>query len=133
MADPKPPVDAHPHDLRSPLTRLRARLEAAYIDVEAGKGDAEEALAQAIVDTDGVLKTFGAVLSIARLQAAGEAPNPTIFDPAELAADMAELYEPTCEEKGIDFDAEFAKDLAVRGNKEFIAQALANLLDNAVK
>lgn len=133
MAGHKHAGDAIAHDLRSPLTRLRARLEAAYIDVEAGKGDADRALAQALEDTDGVLKTFNAVLAIARLQAAGSAPDPVLFDPGELAADISELYEPLCEDKGIDFAAEVAQGLQVRGNREFLAQAIANLLDNAVK
>ena len=133
MAGHKHAGDAIAHDLRSPLTRLRARLETASMDVDAGKGDPTKALAQALEDTDGVLKTFGAVLSIARLQAAGVAPDPLQFDPAELAADISELYEPLCEDKGIEFAAEFSRDLQVRGNREFLAQALANILDNAVK
>ena len=125
--------DAIAHDLRSPLTRLRARLEAALLDVEAGKADPRQALHQALDDADGVLKTFGAVLSIARLQAVRAIPDPQVFDPAELAADMAELYEPVCEEKGLTFEAELGGELTVRANREFLAQALANLLDNACK
>src|SRR5690606_26176916 len=81
----------------------------------------------------GVLKTFTAVLSIARLQASRSIPDPAVFDPAELAADMAELYEPVCEEKELQFDAELERHLTVRANREFLAQALANLMDNACK
>ena len=125
--------DAIAHDLRSPLTRLRTRLEVALLDVEAGKGDPKAALAQALEDAEGVLRTFSAVLSIARLQAAGPAPDAATFDPAEVAAGVAELYEPVCEEKGLEFRAEVTPQLVARGNREFVAQAVANLLDNAVK
>ena len=125
--------DAIAHDLRSPLTRLRARLEVALLDVEAGKGDPTAALAQALEDADGVLRTFNAVLAIARLQAAGSAPDQTPFDPCQLAADVAELYQPLAEERGLEFTAELASGLSARGNREFIAQAMANILDNAVK
>ncbi|HEX8570578.1 MAG TPA: HAMP domain-containing sensor histidine kinase [Caulobacteraceae bacterium] len=125
--------DAIAHDLRSPLTRLRTRLEVAMLEVEAGRGDPTAALEQALEDAEHLLKTFNAVLSISRLQAAGQAPDPVLFDAGELVSDMSELYEPFCEEKGIDYSAEIAPDLQVRGNREFLAQAVANLIDNAVK
>ena len=125
--------DAIAHDLRSPLTRLRARLEVALLDVEAGKGDPKAALVQALEDSEGVLRTFTAVLAIARLQAAGRTPDPVSFDPGQLALGVAELYEPLSEEKGLEFQTELTPQLTARGNREFIAQALANLLDNAVK
>jgi signal transduction histidine kinase len=125
--------DAIAHDLRSPLTRLRARLEAGLIEAEAGRADPKDTLHQALEDTDGVLRTFAAVLAIARLEAAADAPGKSLFDPSEMAAHVAELYEPLAEDKGVELAVETAPGLKVEGNREFIAQAVANLLDNAAK
>ncbi len=125
--------DAIAHDLRSPLTRLRARLEASLIEIENGKGDPLQAMEQALIDADNVLSTFNAVLAIARLQAAGRVPDPKPFDPGELASNIAELYEAVCEDKGLDFKAELTPRLTVNGAKEILTQAIANLLDNAIK
>lgn len=125
--------DAIAHDLRSPLTRLRARLEAAIIESDAGRSDARDALHQALDDTDGVLRTFSAVLAIARLEAVADAPGKVVFDAAELAASVAELYAPLAEDKTVDFRVQITTGARIEGNRDFIAQAVANLLDNAVK
>jgi signal transduction histidine kinase len=125
--------DAIAHDLRSPLNRMRSKLEVAMLDAEAGKTDGVGALAVALQESDDLLKTFNTVLAISRLQAAGEPPEPQVFDAGELAADLAELYEPASEETGLDFSAEIQRGLRVFGNPGFVAQALANLIDNAIK
>jgi signal transduction histidine kinase len=134
MASIRHAGDAIAHDLRSPLTRMRAKLEVSLIDAEAGKIDAVDALQLALDEADNLLKTFNTVLAIARLQAAaGRTPDPQLFDAADLAADMAELYEPASEDKGLDFSAEIERGLMVEANRPFLAQALANVSDNAIK
>ena len=134
MASIRHAGDAIAHDLRSPLTRMRARLEVALIDAESGRIDGVDALQVALDEADTLLKTFNTVLAIARLQAAaGRVPDAAVFDAAELAADMAELYEPAAEDKGLDFSAEIERGLMIEGARPFLAQALANVIDNAIK
>lgn len=134
MASIRHAGDAIAHDLRSPLTRMRAKLEVALMDAEAGKIDGVDAVQLALDEADNLLKTFNTVLAIARLQAAaGHTPDPRVFDAADLAADMAELYEPASEDKGLEFSAEIERGLMIEGNQPFLAQALANIIDNAIK
>lgn len=136
MASIRHAGDAIAHDLRSPLTRMRAKLEVALIDADAGRINGVDALQMALSEADDLLKTFNTVLAIARLQAAtgaGRTPDPALFDAGELAADMAELYEPAAEDKGLDFSAEIERGLNVEANQPFLAQALANIIDNAIK
>lgn len=133
MASIRHAGDAVAHDLRSPLTRMRAKLELALIETENGQGDPVVALETALGATDDLLKTFNTVLAIARLQAAGQIPDPAVFDAGGLAADLAELYEPAAEEKDLDFAAEIESGLPMKGDRAFVSQALANLIDNAFK
>lgn len=133
MASIRHAGDAIAHDLRSPLTRMRAKIEVALIEVENGRGDALSALETALTESDELLKTFNAVLAISRLQAAGQAPDPQLFDASEVARDLADLYEPASEDRGLEFSHDIEPGLLITGNRAFVAQALANLIDNALK
>ena len=114
----------------SKMKLVKQQIAEKLIDAE---NQERKALVQALEDADGVLSTFNAVLAIARLQAAGEAPDQTHFDPGRLAADIAELYEPLCEDKGLDFKAELTPQLTVKAARPILTQALANIIDNAIK
>ena len=125
--------DAIAHDLRSPLSRLRSKLEVSLFEVDQDPSQAHDALQRALEETDQLLRTFGTVFAISRLQAAGQAPDQSIFPASALAEDMGELYEAVAADKGLDFEAEIEPGVRAFGNRDFVAQALANLLDNAIK
>jgi signal transduction histidine kinase len=120
------------HDLKTPLTRLRNRVET----VLAGPADGEKyraALEATIEESDGLIKTFNALLMIARIEAGSPDGGMTGIDAAAVVRDVAELYEPAAEEKGIEIVVNAPEPIEMKASRELLGQALANLIDNAIK
>ena len=120
------------HDLKTPLTRLRNRCEQA-LRSSAGDSNYRAALESTIAESDELIRTFDALLMIARAESGQARDNMAEFDASEIARDVGELYEPLADEKGITLKVEAPSAAPVRGNRELVSQALANLLDNAIK
>jgi signal transduction histidine kinase len=120
------------HDLRTPLTRLRARLEFSLIGAADPAGQAE-AVRAAIDDADRLLATFNALLNIAEAESGARRSQAEPLDLALTARAAAELYEPVAEEKGCALKLDVEPGIMIRGDRHLLSQAVANLLDNALK
>jgi signal transduction histidine kinase len=120
------------HDLKTPLTRLRNRCEQALRGSNTD-ADYRAALEATIAESDELIRTFDALLMIARAESGHARDNMSEFDAAEIVRDVGELYEPLAEEKGITLKVDASQAAPVRGNRELVSQALANLVDNAIK
>jgi signal transduction histidine kinase len=120
------------HDLRTPLTRLRNHVEEALrqdTDPSAYRG----ALERTIEESDGLIRIFDALLMIARAEAGADRAAMNLFDLGGVVTGVTELYEPLAEEKGFEMTVAVSPGLTMTGNRELIGQAIANLIDNALK
>ncbi len=120
------------HDLRTPIARARARLEDASTHARS-EADLRAAIDRALCDLDGVTAIFQALLRIAEIEAGSGRSAFATFDLAPLLLDLADLYGAVAEERGLDFQADVPESLICHGDREMIQQAVANLLDNAIK
>ncbi len=121
------------HDLKTPLTRLRNRVEVTLSNGEADSKTYRAALEQTLEESETLIRTFDALLRIARVEAKSTQIEKVPLDIGAIAADMAELYEPVAEDEDalLTWDAQVGHSIA--GNRELVSQAVANLIDNALK
>lgn len=120
------------HDLKTPLTRLRNRAEAALTGNRDEAGY-REALEATIAESDQLIRTFNAILMISRLEAGYSAEATAQLDLSAIVRDVVELYEPAADEAGVALTADGLEVVSIQGNRELIGQALSNIVDNAIK
>ncbi|TCP81164.1 signal transduction histidine kinase [Rhizobium sp. PP-CC-2G-626] len=120
------------HDLKTPLTRLRNKAEAALshnTSIDGYRGSMDEI----INESDQLIRTFNALLMISRVEAGSSAAEMSDVDLSQSVADCVELYEPLADEHALALEAEVEPGISITGNRELIGQALGNLIDNAIK
>lgn len=134
MQEVKGVCDNIAHDLRTPVTRLLAGLERARRRARE-TGEYEAAVDEAIVEIKGMLKTFAALLRISEVESGARRAGFTEVDLGTVAADVAELYEPIAEEKGVTLEAVREGDgvAVVAGDPSLLFEAISNLAENALK
>ena len=120
------------HDLKTPLNRIRNSAEAALRDSRGGEAY-REGLERTIEKADDLIKTFNALLLIARLEAGPLQDSLEEFDLGAFVEDVADLYAPAAEEAGFSLSITAERGIRVCANRQLIGQAVANLIDNAIK
>ena len=120
------------HDLKTPLTRLRNGVDEALRTAQS-PDDYRACLEKVVEESEGLIRVFNALLMIARLESGAAQEAMQEFDVAEVARDVAELYDAVAEDQGVMLTLDAQASLMMRGGRELIGQALANLVDNAIK
>ncbi|MBM4265077.1 MAG: HAMP domain-containing histidine kinase [Deltaproteobacteria bacterium] len=121
------------HDLRGPISRLRSRIEVALLGSH-DEATYRETLEKTIQDADAILKVFNSLLTIAHAESGEPRARFAPVDLARIAGDAVEIYEPVAEEAGVALELEASSEpVTIAGDPSLLGQAIANLLDNAVK
>ena len=120
------------HDLRTPLSRLRQRLETASTS-DSSSSEMRDSVAAAISDTDAILETFGALLRIAQIEAGTRKSGFVHLALSDLVQDVVEAYEPAIEDQDKHLVVKIEDDIAFAGDRDLLAQLVANLIENSLR
>ena len=120
------------HDLKTPINRIRIGAEEALLD--STDADAQKhALHATIEEADNLIKTFNAILKIARLEAGADTEKKDLVDLSQVVSELAEFYEPLVDDAGMKLNIKRNEPITIMADRQLVSQAIANLLDNAIK
>jgi signal transduction histidine kinase len=132
MEEVKQVGDSIAHDLRTPLTRMRARLERASLRTRNAEDD-QALLASSIADLDDVLRMFRALTRISQIEALAGASTLPRLDLCLVAKEVAELFDAAAEERGSHLEISGGGPIEILGDRDLLFDAISNLVDNAIK
>jgi signal transduction histidine kinase len=132
MTEIKQVSDNVAHDLRTPLTHIRGRLENAY-NKERNSNTDQSLIGETIEDLDGVLRVFSSLMRISQIEATNRKAAFRIVDLSEIAKEVAELFDAVAEQEGVHLIVLGDNQVLVKGDRDLLFEAAANLVDNAIK
>jgi len=132
MGEVKQVTDSVAHDLRTPLARMRGRLEKAYAGPRDGGKD-EVLISETLADLDSVLRMFASLTRISQIEASDRTAGFSTVNLAHIAREVVELFDAAAEEKGTSLSAVADEPVLVTGDRDLLFDAVANLIDNAIK
>ena len=125
--------DSTAHDLRAPLQRLRARMDALLLRTPPLEPAVHESIEAALREVDHLQRTLATLLQIALAESGTALASPAAVDVGELAAELVELFEPVAGAQGLTLDCRHEHEAIVQGNRQLLAQLLTNLIENGLK